>query len=182
VRVPMENRVGEENKGWTYAKYLLGNERTGIARIGASKYRIQRAKELAATVLIGDTPLSETVRFREKVAAIEVQLKALEITQMRVVSNATRLPPGVQDPASSVLKLKGTELQQAATEILMEVAGAEAIALQPEHLRGTATDEPVGAEWAPMIAPDYFYTRASSIYGGSNEIQRNVIAKRLLGL
>ncbi|MGH8664748.1 MAG: acyl-CoA dehydrogenase family protein [Burkholderiales bacterium] len=182
VRVPVANRVGEENKGWTYAKFLLGNERTGIARVGASKYRIQRAKELARTIMIGATPLAETARFREKVADVEVQLKALEITQMRVVSNARKLPPGVQDPASSVLKLKGSELQQAATEILMEVAGPDALALQPEHLWGTATDEPIGPEWGPMIAPDYFYTRAASIYGGSNEIQRNVIAKRLLGL
>jgi pimeloyl-CoA dehydrogenase large subunit len=182
VRVPVENLIGEENKGWNYAKFLLGNERTGIARVGASKYRIQRAKELAATVMIGDTPLSETERFREKVAAIEVELKALEITQMRVVSNATRLPKGAQDPASSVLKLKGSELQQAATEILMEVAGANAMAQQSEHLWGTATEPPIGPEWAATLAPDYFYTRAASIYGGSNEIQKNVIAKRLLGL
>ena len=182
VRVPVANLIGEENKGWTYAKYLLGNERTGIARVGASKYRIQKAKELASSVMIGDTPLSQTERFREKVAAIEVELKALEITQMRVVSRAASLPKGVQDPASSVLKLKGTELQQAATEILMEVAGANAMALQSEHLWGIATDEPIGPEWSATVAPDYFYTRAASIYGGSNEIQKNVIAKRILGL
>jgi alkylation response protein AidB-like acyl-CoA dehydrogenase len=182
VRVPAENLVGEENKGWTYAKYLLGNERIGIARIGASKYRVQRAKELAAHVLVGATPLAATERFREKVAALEVELKALEITEMRVVANARTLPPGVQDPASSVLKLKGTELQQATTEILMEVAGAHAMAQQSGHLWGTATDEPIGPEWAATVAPDYFYTRAASIYGGSNEIQKNVIAKRILGL
>jgi len=92
------------------------------------------------------------------------------------------LPPGVQDPASSVLKLKGTELAQAATEILMEVAGANAMAWQSEQLWGTAAEEPIGPEWAATVAPDYFYTRAASIYGGSNEIQRNVIAKRILGL
>jgi alkylation response protein AidB-like acyl-CoA dehydrogenase len=132
VRVPLENLVGEENKGWTYAKYLLGNERTGIARVGASKQRILKAKQLAATIVIADRTLADTERFREKVAAIEVELKALEITQLRVVSNARNLPRGVQDPASSVLKLKGTELQQAATEILMEVAGAHAMAF---HLR-----------------------------------------------
>ncbi len=182
VRVPVENLIGEENKGWTYAKYLLGNERVGLARIGASKYRIQRAKQLAAKIMIGDTPLAETERFREKVAAIEVELKALEITQMRVVSNATRLPKGMQDPASSVLKLKGSELQQAATEILMEVAGSYAMVQQSEHLWGTATEPPIGPEWAATLAPDYFYTRAASIYGGSNEIQKNVIAKRILGL
>jgi len=182
VRVPVENLVGEENKGWTYAKYLLGNERVGIARVGISKHRIQKAKELAKTVMIGDTPLADTPRFREKLASIEVELKAIEITQMRVIANARNLPPGVQDPASSVLKLKGSELQQATTEILMEVAGANAMAFQHDHLWGTATEDPIGPEWAATVAPDYFYSRAASIYGGSNEIQRNIIAKRVLGL
>jgi len=101
---------------------------------------------------------------------------------MRVIDNARNLPKGAQDPASSVLKLKGTELQQAATEVLMEVAGQNAMALQSEHLWGTATEDPIGPDWAATVAPDYFYTRAASIYGGSNEIQRNVIAKRILGL
>ncbi|MCC7484628.1 MAG: acyl-CoA dehydrogenase family protein [Burkholderiales bacterium] len=182
VRVPAENLVGEENEGWTYAKYLLGNERIGIARIGATKYRLQRAKELAARVLEGGRPLSESVRFREKVAALEVELKALELTELRVVANARNLPPGAQDPASSVLKIRGTELQQAATEILMEIAGAHAMTRQSGHLWGTATEEPIGPEWAATVAPDYFFTRAASIYGGSNEIQKNVIAKRILGL
>lgn len=182
VRVPAENIVGEENKGWTYAKYLLGHERVGIARIGAAKHRIQRAKALAADIMIGDTPLSETERFREKVAAIEVELKALEITQMRVVANSVHLPKGAADPTSSILKLKGTELQQATTEILMEVAGANAMIREPEHLWGTATEPSIGPEWTTTTAPDYFYMRAASIYGGSNEIQKNVIAKRILGL
>ncbi len=182
VRVPVENIVGEENKGWTYAKYLLGHERVGIARIGAAKHRIQRAKALAAHVFVGDTPLSETVRFREKVASIEVELKALEITQMRVVANAVHLPKGAADPTSSILKLKGTELQQATTEILMEVAGANAMIRQQEHLWGTATEPSIGPEWTATTAADYFYTRAASIYGGSNEIQKNVIAKRILEL
>ncbi len=182
VRVPAENIVGEENKGWTYAKYLLGHERVGIARIGAAKHRIQRAKALAADVMIGDTPLSETTRFREKVASIEVELKALEITQMRVVANSVRLPKGAADPTSSILKLKGTELQQATTEILMEVAGANAMIREPDHLWGTATEPSIGPEWTTTTAADYFYMRAASIYGGSNEIQKNVIAKRILEL
>ncbi len=182
VRVPAENIVGEENKGWTYAKYLLGHERVGIARIGAAKHRIQRAKALAADVMIGDTPLSETTRFREKVASIEVELKALEITQMRVVANSVRLPKGAADPTSSILKLKGTELQQATTEILMEIAGANAMIREPDHLWGTATEPSIGPEWTTTTAADYFYMRAASIYGGSNEIQKNVIAKRILEL
>ena len=132
--------------------------------------------------MIGDTPLSETPRFREKVASIEVELKALEITQMRVVANSVRLPKGAADPTSSILKLKGTELQQATTEILMEVAGANAMIREPEHLWGTATEPSIGPEWTTTTAADYFYTRAASIYGGSNEIQRNIIAMRGLGL
>jgi alkylation response protein AidB-like acyl-CoA dehydrogenase len=182
VRVPTENLVGEENQGWSYAKYLLGHERVGIARVGASKYRLQRAKQLAASVYVGDVPLAQTERFREKVASIEVELKALEITQMRVVANAVNLPPGAPDPTSSILKLKGTELQQATTEILMEVAGANAMIRQQEHLWGEATEPSIGPEWTTTTAADYFYTRASSIYGGSNEIQKNVIAKRILEL
>jgi alkylation response protein AidB-like acyl-CoA dehydrogenase len=182
VRVPTENLVGEENKGWGYAKYLLGHERVGIARVGASKYRLQRAKELAANVYVGDIPLSQTERFREKVALIEVELKALEITQMRVVAHSVNLPPGAPDPTSSILKLKGTELQQATTEILMEVAGPNAMIREQEHLWGTATEPSIGPEWTTTAAADYFYTRASSIYGGSNEIQKNVIAKRILEL
>jgi alkylation response protein AidB-like acyl-CoA dehydrogenase len=182
VRVPAENLVGEENKGWGYAKYLLGHERVGIARVGASKYRLQRAKDLAASVYVGEIPLSQTERFREKVALIEVELKALEITQMRVVANSVHLPPGAPDPTSSILKLKGTELQQATTEILMEVAGPDAMIREQEHLWGTATEPSIGPEWTTTTAADYFYTRASSIYGGSNEIQKNVIAKRILEL
>ena len=182
VRVPAENLVGEENKGWGYAKYLLGHERVGIARVGASKYRLQRAKQLAAGVYIGDIPLAQTERFREKVASIEVELKALEITQMRVVANSVHLPPGAPDPTSSILKLKGTELQQATTEILMEVAGPDAMIREQEHLWGTATEPSIGPEWTTTTAADYFYTRASSIYGGSNEIPENVIAKRILEL
>jgi alkylation response protein AidB-like acyl-CoA dehydrogenase len=183
VRVPAENLVGEENKGWNYAKYLLGHERVGIARVGQTKYRIKRAKELAARVMVGDTPLSETQRFRDKLAVLEVETKALEITQMRVISNSRHLPPGVQDPASSILKLKGTELQQAATELLMEIAGVHAMPVQHELMwEDSEGGEAIGPDWAATIGPDYFMTRAATIYGGSNEIQRNVIAKHLLGL
>ena len=185
VRVPVENLVGEENKGWNYAKYLLGHERVGIARVGQTKYRIKRARELAAKVMVGDTPLSETQRFRDKLAVLEVETKALEITQMRVIANSRHLPPGVQDPASSILKIKGTELQQAATELLMEIAGVHALPVQHGLLWDGGEDaeaEVIGPDWAATVAPDYLMTRAATIYGGSNEIQRNVIAKHLLGL
>ena len=123
VEVPVENLVGEENKGWDYAKFLLGNERTGIARVGVSKERIRRIKELAAKVESGGKPVMEDQGFREKLAAVEIELKALELTQLRVVADEGKHGKGKPNPASSVLKIKGSEIQQATTELLMEVIG-----------------------------------------------------------
>jgi pimeloyl-CoA dehydrogenase large subunit len=180
VRVPVENRVGEENGGWGYAKFLLGNERTGIARIGTSKARIRRLKEIAALERVGDTPLIEDERFRMKIAAVEVELKALEMTQLRVVAAARdRNEP---DPASSILKIKGSEIQQAISELLLEAIGPYALP-QETHDDGDRWNEPpIGPEWAGPLAPHYFNWRKVSIYGGSNEIQKNIIAKAILGL
>ena len=127
VRIPVVNRIGEENKGWDYAKYLLGHERSGIARVGVSKMRVRRAKELAARIPAGDGMLGEDTGFRERVAALEVELKALELTQMRVIAESAAVAKGRPDPKSSILKLKGSELQQAATELLLEVAGYAAM-------------------------------------------------------
>jgi alkylation response protein AidB-like acyl-CoA dehydrogenase len=180
VRVPAENRVGEENRGWDYAKFLLGNERTGIARIGTSKARLRRLKEIAALERIGDLPLIEDERFRMKVAAVEVELKALEMTQLRVVTAARdRSGP---DPASSVLKIKGSEIQQAITELLMEAIGPYALPQDVHDDTEGWNEPPVGPEWAAPLAPQYFNWRKVSIYGGSNEIQKNIIAKAILGL
>ena len=115
VKVPVENLVGQEHRGWDCAKFLLGNERTGIARVGYSKQRVQRIKELAARVKAGDRPLIEDERFREKVAAVEVELKALEMTQMRVLSEDRNRKDRLPNPKSSILKIKGSEIQQATT-------------------------------------------------------------------
>ena len=124
VRVPVANRLGEENKGWDYAKYLLGHERSGIARVGVSKMRLRRARDLARRVPAGNATLADDPRFRERAAAIEVELKALEITQMRLIAEiAKSAASGRPDPKASILKLKGSELQQAATGLLLEVAG-----------------------------------------------------------
>src|SRR5262247_2498311 len=112
VRVPMENRVGAENKGWDYAKFLLGNERTGIARVGMSKERIRRPRELAALERADERPLIEDERFRAKIAAVEVELKALEMTQLRVVAAERNRKGNRPDPASSILKIKGSEIQK----------------------------------------------------------------------
>jgi pimeloyl-CoA dehydrogenase large subunit len=181
VRVPAENLVGQENKGWDYAKFLLGNERVGIARVGVSKERIRRIKELARLERIGDVPLIQTPRFREKLAAVEIELKALEMTQLRVVAAEKHREKGKPDPASSILKIKGSEIQQATTELLMEVVGPYAMPYQEEPEHGV-NEPPIGPDWAGSVAPTYFNWRKISIYGGSNEIQKNIIAKAILGL
>ncbi len=182
VRVPLENLVGEVNKGWDYAKFLLGNERTGIARVGVSKERLRRIKELASLERVGDRRLIDDERFREKLAAVEVEIKALEMTQLRVVAAEARREKGRPDPASSILKIKGSEIQQATTELLMEVAGPYAMPCPPGQDEPGWNEPPIGPDWAGAVAPTYFNWRKISIYGGSNEIQKNIIAKAILGL
>jgi pimeloyl-CoA dehydrogenase large subunit len=178
VVVPYENLVGEENKGWDYAKFLLGNERTGIARVGVSKERIRRIKSLAAQVESNGKPIADDQKFREKLAMIEIELKALELTQLRVVADEGKHGKGKPNPASSVLKIKGSEIQQATTELLMDVIGPFA-APYDEHGDDGSNE---AMEWTAQIAPSYFNNRKVSIYGGSNEIQRNIITKAVLGL
>ncbi|GJE44858.1 Putative acyl-CoA dehydrogenase FadE17 [Methylobacterium soli] len=180
VRVPVENRVGEENKGWDYAKFLLANERTGIARIGLTKERLQRIKRLARETPMGAGTMWDDADFRARVAGVEIELKALEITQMRVVAAQATRDATKPDPASSILKIKGSELQQAATELLLELAGPNALPAGGADLLRNDPDAPFA--WEDAAAPMYLNTRKVSIYGGSNEIQRNVIAKAILDL
>lgn len=182
VRVPVENLVGEENKGWDYAKFLLGNERFLEARVGASKERVRRIKELAERTFTGGERLIDQPSFREKVAAIEVQLKALEMTQLRAVASASKQGKGEQDPVTSILKLKGSQIEQATAEILMDVVGPYALPSFDEAQLAMRDEPSIGPDWAATIAPAYFFSRATSIYSGSNEIQRNIIAKAILGL
>ncbi|MBO0854399.1 MAG: acyl-CoA dehydrogenase family protein [Nocardia sp.] len=171
VRVPADQLVGEENKGWTYAKFLLGNERTGIAGVGRTKVQIARAKEFAAQVKSGSGTLLEDPVFASRVAELENELLALELTLLRVVANSAE---GKPNPVSSVLKLRGTELQQAATELLLDVAGPDAI---PVDLADASVPQ-----WAQRTGPTYLNYRKTSIYGGSNEVQRTIIASTILGL
>ena len=179
VRIPAENIVGQENKGWDYAKFLLSNERNGIARVGVSKARLDRVRELASISLYGSGPKIKDPFFRARLAEVEVELKALEMTQMRVISN--RRTAGKPDPASSVLKIKGSEIQQATTDLLMEVVGPYALPYRgPDD--EMSNEPPIGPDWAAPLAPIYFNNRKVSIYGGSNEIQRGIIAKAILGL
>lgn len=181
VRVPLANRIGEENKGWDYAKFLMGNSRINVARIGLSTGRLQRAKQWAARIMVEGVPLADMERFREKVAAIEVELKAIEITNMRIVADQMKNASKKHDPKSSILKLKGAELQQASAELLMEVAGPLSGPSQEEFLEHHDEDS-IGPDWCAGIAPTYFVSRAISIVGGSNEVQHNIIAKNILQL
>jgi len=183
VKVPAENLVGREHRGWDCAKFLLGNERTGIARVGYSKQRVQRIKELASRVLAGDRPLIEDERFREKVAAVEVDLKALEMTQMRVLAEDRDRKNNLPNPKSSILKIRGSEIQQATTALLMEIAGPLALPyrMEPHDIEHGSNEPAEDLEWAAPAAPGYFNYRKTTIYGGSNEIQRNILAKAVLG-
>ena len=182
VKVPVENLVGEENKGWNVAKYLLGNERTGIARLGKSKERVRYAKEVAREVRMNGKPLIEDRNFRNRVAQLEVDMKALEITQLRVVSAYAKAGGNKADPLSSVLKIKGTELLQGSSELVMDVGGPQAMPVWQQELAALTNEPAIGPDWGAQMAPAYLMLRAASIYGGTNEIQKNILNKAVLGL
>ncbi|MET9485633.1 acyl-CoA dehydrogenase family protein [Nocardia sp. NPDC006630] len=171
VRVPADQLVGEENMGWTYAKFLLGNERTGITGVGRTKVKLGVAKEYAAQTRSGAGTLLEDPVFAARIAELENELLALELTLARVVSQPN---DGKPNPASSVLKLKGSELQQAATELLLDVAGPDALPVQAEDI--------ASPDWAQRSGPAYLNYRKTTIYGGSSEVQRTIIASTILGL
>lgn len=180
VRLPVENLIGEEGKGWDYAKFLLGNERSGIARIGLSKERLLQLRHVQTDLIArGMLDATEQQRLAWKLAEVEVDLRALELTQLRVV--AADAQGGGAAAAASILKIRGSELQQRMTELLLELAGPAGLAVPPgygegDHRAGTADS------WMGTAAPFYFSKRAVSIYGGANEIQKNIIAKSVLGL
>jgi alkylation response protein AidB-like acyl-CoA dehydrogenase len=177
VKVPVENRVGEENKGWTYAKFLLVNERSGIAGVARSKRAVERLKEIATAEHIDGTPLIETDAFARKVAELEIELCALEFTELRTLAAESK--GQMAGPESSILKIRGTEIQQRITELTEEAVGYYAFPYE----RGLGSNEfPPGPDYAAGAAGRYFNMRKASIYGGSNEIQRNIIAKAVLGL
>ncbi|ORU90823.1 MAG: pimeloyl-CoA dehydrogenase large subunit [Cycloclasticus sp. symbiont of Poecilosclerida sp. M] len=180
VKVPVENLVGKEGEGWTIAKYLLQHERTNIAQVPRSKAQVKRVKAIASQEMYNDKPLIEDVQFRLKIAEVEVELMALEMTSRRVLSKLSAgEPPG---SASSLLKVKGTEVQQAITALLMEAVGYYGFPYVKETMTDGWQGDPIGHEEAVMLAPHYFDWRKTSIYGGSNEIQKNIMAKAVLGL
>ena len=174
VKVPLENLVHEENKGWTVAKYLLGHERMGSARVGALRRDMAALRALAEREFKNGLPLMQDARFRDRMSRAEIELDALEITAMRFLDKMrkTGQPPGAD---VSMLKIRGTEVQQAITGLMMQAVGPNALPFIA--VEGGAVDP-----YASRLAPRYFNFRKASIYAGSNEIQRNIIAKMTLGL
>jgi alkylation response protein AidB-like acyl-CoA dehydrogenase len=178
VRVPVANLVGQENRGWTYAKYLLGHERTGIAAVGRSKRELARLKALARREQKNGAPLLRDPLFAAKVADLEIELMALEMTVLRVLAQADKAP----GPEASVLKVRGTEIQQRLSELMVEAAGPLALPFDPAYLEGEQAHSAIDDDFAAPLLPHYFNFRKTSIYGGSNEIQRNIISQMILGL
>ncbi|MGA0569991.1 acyl-CoA dehydrogenase family protein [Variovorax sp. VNK109] len=178
VIVPHGNLVGRENEGWSIAKFLLGNERTGIAGVGLAKRFLRRLKEVTAKIPDVNNPLLADVAFRHKLATLEIELKAHEWSLMRTISMEQAGKPIEQE--ASILKIRGSEIQQALSRLLQEAAGPTAIPYVPEAMDDAGAATPVGAELNALAAL-YFDMRKASIYGGTNEIQRNIIAKLALG-
>src|SRR5262249_16507283 len=182
VKVPVSMRIYEENKGWDVAKFLLGNERTGIARLGKSKERVAFSRDMARDLRSNGRPLIEDGEFRRRVAQFEVDIKALEITHLRVISAADKNRDGQPDPLSSVLKVKGTELLQASTEMAMDTGGPLSMPDWATELAALSNEPELGPSWAAEATRSYLFLRAASIYGGTNEIQKNIVSKAVLGL
>lgn len=181
VEVPVANRIGEENEGWTYAKFLLGHERVSNAALGVSKRALRELKAIAAAVPAGaGRPLIEMPRFRERIAEVEIDLMALEVLVLRVIAmDRERHTPG---PEASLLKLHGSQIQQATSELAMEALGPYAPLQQSFALSADWTGSLAGPPLGLGITGRYFNFRKASIYAGSNEIQRNIIARHMLGL
>ena len=180
VRVPVENLVGEEDKGWTYAKFLLKHERAGIAAIGSQKRQLHRLKEIANAEQSNGVPLINESRFRDKISKVEIDLMALEYTELRAVSAANQ--GNVPGTEVNLLKIRGSEMQQKISELLVEAIGYYANPFVPDSFQSGWNEESIGPDYAATLAPEYFNWRKSSIYAGSNEIQKNIISKMVLGL
>lgn len=180
VRVPVENLVGEENKGWTCAKYLLTHERTGQAGIGLSKAALTHLKAIAAQETIGGQPLVDDPLFRARIAELEMRLLAVEMSTLRIL--AASRDGGVPGAESSLLKIQGSEIRQAISDLMRKALGPNALPFLEEELNPGFDDEPLYRDYSATPAGQYFNLRKLSIYGGSNEIQKNIIAKLVLEL
>lgn len=180
VRVPAENLVGTENQGWTYAKFLLAHERSGIAGVARSKRGVEKLRDIAANETVDGEVLIKQNDFARKVSQLEIDLTALEYTELRTLARESAgKGPG---PESSILKIKGTEIQQRLTELTLEAVGNYSAPLYKDFSSEGSNEFSVGPDYAKSSAASYFNNRKTSIYGGSNEIQRNIISKMILGL
>jgi alkylation response protein AidB-like acyl-CoA dehydrogenase len=178
VRVPVQNLIGQENKGWTYAKYLLGHERTGIAAVGRSKRELLFLKKVASEHYKHGKSLMQDPLYAAKVASLEIELMALETTVLRVLTRESHAP----GPEASLLKIRGSEIQQQLTELMVEALGPDALPFDTDYLEGKADHAVTGDDAAAPLTGYYFNFRKTSIYGGSNEIQKNIITQMILGL
>jgi alkylation response protein AidB-like acyl-CoA dehydrogenase len=184
VRVPVSSLVGTENRGWDVAKFLLSNERMGMIRTGLQARRhLQRVKGLAENVVTAEGKLADQDWFRTKVAGLEVDLEALKVTTLRILADMRKNPDTNRpDPRSSMLKLRASETQQAIHELAVQVAGPHIYPYQHDLLEEDGIGECIGPDWVPTVAPQYFFYRVATIYGGSSEVQKNILAKATLGL
>ena len=177
VEVPVTNLVGEENAGWTYAKYLLTHERTGIAGMGFSTTALHDLKHIARTQQKNGRPLAEDPYFAARMARVEIDLEALKTTNLRMLAAAaTGSAPGVE---SSLLKIKGTVIRQEINELTRRALGPYALPFVSEAMEAGHNETTIGPDYANPVASQYFNNRKLSIFGGSNEIQKNIIAKSL---
>jgi alkylation response protein AidB-like acyl-CoA dehydrogenase len=178
VAVPVTMRLGEENAGWTYAKYLLSNERMAVAKVGRLRDRLNFAKQLARKAPYRGAPIINQPWLRRELARLEMEIKALEITQHRVVSSQDGRPTGQPDPASSILKLRASELLQGVLEVAVRIGGPKAVRHWDSYADQTGD---FGADDLKYLSEPYLFARSATIYGGSTEIQKNIVAKSVLG-
>lgn len=180
VKVPVENLVGEENKGWTYAKYLLTYERTNIAGVGFSVAALEKLKVAAERMHYNGKPLSQDPLFAARMARVEIDLENMKTTNLRVI--AAVAGGGVPGAESSMLKIKGTEIRQEILSLTRRAMGPYAVPFVEAAMHDGYSEAPIGPEEATAAAAAYFNYRKLSIFGGSNEIQKNIISKMILGL
>jgi alkylation response protein AidB-like acyl-CoA dehydrogenase len=180
VRVPAQNLVGEENHGWTCAKYLLTYERTNIAGVGMSVAALARLKQIAAQQMRNGRPLSEDPSFAARLARVEIDLENMKTTNLRMI--AAVAGGGVPGAESSMLKIRGTEIRQEISSLARRAMGIHARPFIAEALDGGYEGPQAAHDFAAAAAAQYFNNRKLSIFGGSNEIQKNIISKMILGL
>ncbi len=174
VEVPADQLIGEENKGWTYAKYLLAHERTNIADVNRAKRELERLKRIAKAEGVYDD-----MRFRDQIALLEVDIVALEMMVLRVLSDAASGRQSLD--VAGLLKIRGSEIQQRYTELMMLAAGPYSVPFVREAMEAGWQGDQVGAAHCAPLAATYFNMRKTTIYGGSNEVQRNIVAQTVLG-